>query len=75
MVLVIVSIIRNTYLTQGRRPQNERRRKMLCSYCDSSVEILAYRLGEKMCLDCAKSAFYQMLENGNHVLTVKKEGN
>jgi hypothetical protein len=48
---------------------------MLCSYCDSSVEILAYRLGEKMCLNCAKSAFYQMLENGNHVLTVRKEGN
>jgi hypothetical protein len=74
-VLVIVPTIRNTYITQGRRPKNERRQKMICSYCDSSVEILAYRLGETMCLNCAKSAFYQMLENGNHVLTVKKEGN
>jgi hypothetical protein len=49
---------------------------MICSYCDNAVEILAYRLGEVMCLDCAKSAFYAMLENGNKVLAVdKKEAN
>jgi hypothetical protein len=46
---------------------------MFCTYCESLVEILAYRLGEKMCLDCAKSAFYQMLENGNHVLATNKK--
>jgi hypothetical protein len=49
---------------------------MICSYCDNAVEILAYRLGEVMCLDCAKSAFYAMLENGNKALAVnKKEAN
>jgi hypothetical protein len=49
---------------------------MLCTYCDNLVEILAYRLGKKMCLDCAKSAFYAVLENGNKVLEViKKEAN
>jgi hypothetical protein len=47
---------------------------MICSYCNNPVEILAYRLGEVMCLDCAKSAFYELLENGNHKLTVKKVG-
>lgn len=47
--------------------------KMICSYCDNAVEILAYRLGEVMCLDCAKSAFYQQLENGNHTLAVNKK--
>ena len=46
---------------------------MICFYCDNTAEILAYRLGEKMCLDCARSAFYQQLENGNHVLAVHKK--
>jgi hypothetical protein len=47
--------------------------KMICSYCNNAVEILAYRLGEVMCLDCAKSAFYAILENGNQVLSVNKK--
>jgi hypothetical protein len=34
--------------------------------------LCTYRLGEKMCMDCAKSVFYAQLENGNHVLTVTK---
>jgi hypothetical protein len=46
---------------------------MLCTYCNTQVEILAYRLGEKMCLDCAKSAFYAVLENGNKVLEVNRK--
>jgi hypothetical protein len=46
---------------------------MICSYCDNTVEIFTYRLGEKMCLDCARSVFYQQLENGNHVLAVIKK--
>jgi hypothetical protein len=46
---------------------------MICSYCNTSVEILAYRLGERMCMNCANSAYYQELENGNHILAVKKE--
>ena len=44
---------------------------MICTYCDNAVEILAYRLGESMCLACAKSAFYKVLEDGNHVLAIK----
>jgi hypothetical protein len=45
--------------------------KMICSYCNTQVDMLAIRLGESMCLDCAKSAFYFQLENGNHELRVK----
>ena len=34
---------------------------------------MTYRLGETMCLDCAKSAFYKVLENGNQILATKKQ--
>jgi hypothetical protein len=47
--------------------------KMICSYCDSAVEILALRLGEEMCLDCARSVFYKQLENGNWILAVNQK--
>ena len=46
---------------------------MICNYCQEPVEIMAYRLGEVMCLDCAKSAFYEKLENGNQTLATKKQ--
>jgi hypothetical protein len=46
---------------------------MICNYCQEPVEIMAYRLGEAMCLDCAKSAFYKVLENGNQMLVTKKQ--
>ena len=35
---------------------------MICSYCDSAVEILATRKGVAMCLACAKSAFEKEME-------------
>jgi hypothetical protein len=49
--------------------------KMICNYCNSPVEILAYRLGEVMCLDCARSAYYQQMQDGNHkLMTAPKVG-
>jgi len=34
---------------------------MICSYCDSLVEILAHRKNEVMCLACAKAAWEKEL--------------
>jgi hypothetical protein len=35
---------------------------MICSFCDSSVEILATLKNLSMCLACAKTAFEKELE-------------